>query len=65
MVDLYALTNLQYAPWQVPSAVLYHDVPCRNCYKSVCPQGHHACLDQLAPARVVSAVRTLLQRHVR
>lgn len=60
VVDLYALTNPQHAPWQVESRVLYHDVPCRFCYRSVCPQGHHACLRLLAPERVAQAARELL-----
>lgn len=55
VVDLYALTNPQHTPWQVPSRVLYHDVPCRYCYKSVCPQGHHNCLRLVSPQDVVSA----------
>jgi lipopolysaccharide heptosyltransferase II len=45
VVDLYALTNPQHTPWLVPHRVLSKDVPCKNCYKSVCPHGHHACLD--------------------
>lgn len=61
VVDVYALTNPQHTPWRVPSRVLFHDVPCRNCYKSICPQGHHACLQQLAPERVVAAALELLQ----
>lgn len=60
VVDLYALTNPQHAPWQVPHRVLYHDVPCRYCYRSVCPQGHHACLRLLDPERVAAAARELL-----
>ena len=44
VVDLYALTNPQHTPWQTPHRVLYRDVPCRWCYRSVCPEGHHACL---------------------
>ncbi|GAB3549015.1 hypothetical protein GCM10027343_30220 [Noviherbaspirillum agri] len=60
VVDLYALTNPQHTPWQVPSRVLFHDVPCRHCYKSVCPQGHHACLAEVAPQRVVHAALELL-----
>jgi lipopolysaccharide heptosyltransferase II len=60
VVDLYALTNPQHAPWQVPNRVLFHDVPCRYCYKSVCPQGHHACLAGVAPERVVQAAGELL-----
>lgn len=60
VVDLYALTNLQHTPWQVPHRVLYHDVPCRICYKSICPEGHHHCLQLLEPQQVVSAVLELL-----
>jgi lipopolysaccharide heptosyltransferase II len=62
VVDLYALTNPQHTPWQVQSRVLFEDVPCRNCYKSVCPKGHHRCLAGIAPARVADAVCELLQR---
>jgi len=61
LVDLYALTNPQHTPWQVASRVLFHDVSCRFCYKSVCPQGHHDCLDKVAPAQVAAAVHGLLR----
>ncbi|HWD71984.1 MAG TPA: glycosyltransferase family 9 protein [Actinomycetota bacterium] len=44
VLDLYALTNPQHTPWMVPCRVLSHDVACRWCYKSVCPEGHHHCL---------------------
>jgi lipopolysaccharide heptosyltransferase II len=60
LVDLYALTNPQHTPWQVEHRLLYHDVACRNCYKSVCPQGHHDCLVKIDPARVADAVCSLL-----
>jgi ADP-heptose:LPS heptosyltransferase len=60
LVDLYALTNPQHTPWQSPSRVLFHDVPCRDCYKSICPMGHHDCLRKVAPAQVAEAVRSLL-----
>src|SRR5690606_33252539 len=60
VVDLYALTNPQHTPWQVASRVLNHDVPCRNCYSSVCPQGHHACLLKVEPQQVADAARELL-----
>ena len=52
VVDLYALTNPQHTPWQVPSRVLSHDVPCRWCYSSVCRTGHHLCLRGVAPVEV-------------
>jgi lipopolysaccharide heptosyltransferase II len=64
VVDLYALTNPQHTPWQVPHRVLSHDVPCRNCYKSECPHGHHACLDVPVDA-VVSAACELWNRRDR
>ena len=60
VVDLYALTNPQHAPWGVPSRVLSHDVPCKYCYKSVCPEGHHNCLRLVTPDRVIQATRDLL-----
>jgi lipopolysaccharide heptosyltransferase II len=55
VVDLYALTNPQHTPWMVPSRVLYHDVECRYCYKSACPQGHHRCLSLVDPEDVARA----------
>ncbi|WP_368639399.1 glycosyltransferase family 9 protein [Castellaniella ginsengisoli] len=63
LVDLYALTNPQHSPWQVPHRLLYHDVPCRNCYSSVCREGTHACLEGVDPQRVVAAVHELLERQ--
>jgi lipopolysaccharide heptosyltransferase II len=61
VVDLYALTNPQHTPWQVASRVLFHDVPCRFCYKSVCPQGHHHCLTKVSPERVADAALELMR----
>ena len=65
VVDLYALTNLQHTPWMVPHRVLFHDVPCRLCYASVCPQGHHDCLRLVPPAAVADAAVALARsgRH--
>lgn len=60
VVDLYALTHPQHTPWHVRNRVLFHDVPCRFCYRGTCDQGHHACLDGVAPGRVADAVRELL-----
>ncbi|NSX02678.1 glycosyltransferase family 9 protein [Cupriavidus gilardii] len=60
VVDLYALTNPQHTPWQVPHRTLYADVPCRYCYKSVCPQQHHRCLNDVGVPDVVAAARELL-----
>lgn len=61
IVDLYALTNPQHTPWQVPSRVLFRDVPCRYCYKSVCPEGHALCLTGVPPSETVQATIELLR----
>jgi lipopolysaccharide heptosyltransferase II len=61
VVDLYALTNPQHTPWRVPSRVLNHDVPCRNCLKSVCPLGHHNCLRLVTPEAVAQAAHELIE----
>jgi len=61
VVDLYALTNPQHTPWQVPARVLNHDVPCRNCQRSVCDQPGHGCLRGVAPQAVADAARDLMQ----
>ena len=62
VVDLYALTNPQHTPWAVPNRVLFHDVPCRICYKSICPEGHHHCLRLVEPETVVEATLNLLEQ---
>lgn len=60
VVSLYALTNPQHTPWGVPCRILSHDVPCRNCFKSVCPLGHHDCLRRVPPDAVSAAALDLL-----
>ncbi len=55
VVDLYALTNPQHTPWLVPHRTLSRDVPCRNCYRSVCPHGASVCLDVTVDAVVNAA----------
>jgi lipopolysaccharide heptosyltransferase II len=59
VVDLYALTNPQHAPWRVPHRLLSHDVPCKFCYKSVCPEGHHKCLVLVDPEDAAQGAREL------
>ncbi|MBI0328321.1 glycosyltransferase family 9 protein [Burkholderia plantarii] len=60
VVDLYALTNPQHAPWQTPHRVLFRDVECRWCYRGVCPQQHHGCLLGVTPDEVAAAALELL-----
>lgn len=59
-VVLYALTNPQHTPWRTASQVLSYDVPCKHCYKSLCPQGHHNCLLGISAEEVASAAFALL-----
>jgi ADP-heptose:LPS heptosyltransferase len=61
VIDLYALTNPQHTPWRVQHAVLCNDVPCRWCYKAVCPEGHHLCLRGVEPDRIARAALQLLR----
>ena len=63
VVDLYALTNMQHAPWQVLHQLLFHDVPCKNCYKSICPEEHHNCLRLVPPEAVVAAACRLMKQN--
>jgi ADP-heptose:LPS heptosyltransferase len=60
LVALYALTNPQHTPWQAAARVLSHDVDCRWCLKSRCPQQHHACLRGVMPEEVADAALSLL-----
>jgi lipopolysaccharide heptosyltransferase II len=60
IVSLYALTNPQHTPWGVPHRLLNRLVPCAFCYKSVCPEGHHACLRAVSPEQVIAAALELL-----
>jgi ADP-heptose:LPS heptosyltransferase len=61
VVDVYALTNPQHTPWGIPSRVLFQDVPCRWCYRSVCPEGHHRCVRGVSPRQIVSAALSVLR----
>lgn len=63
VVDLYALTNPQHAPWQVRHRLLYQPVPCHTCYQSICPRGDNRCLSEVPPVWVAAAVQELLQER--
>lgn len=65
VVDLYALTNPQHTPWRVPHRVLNADVPCRNCYRSVCDQPGHPCLRGVSVDDAVAAAQALLRGRTR
>lgn len=52
VVDIYALTNPQHTPWMVKHSLLYHEVSCAYCYKSICPQVHNNCINLVSPQRI-------------
>lgn len=58
---LYALTHPQHTPWKVDARVLNHDVPCRHCMESVCPELHHDCLRGVEPETVARAALDLIR----
>jgi len=62
LVVLYALTNPQHFPWRCPSKTLFFDVPCKFCYKSICPQGHHFCLKKVSAEEVAQAAKEVIER---
>lgn len=64
VVVIYALTNPQHTPWKVPHRLLFHDVSCKYCYKSICPEGHHDCLRLVSPYTVVNAACELLNERI-
>jgi len=63
LVELYALINPQHTPWKGVSRVLSHDVPCKNCFRSVCPMEHHDCLRLIDPQEVADAALALLAKN--
>lgn len=63
VVVTYALTNPQHTPWRAISRVLSYEVPCRNCYKSICPEGHHRCLLGISAENVADAALELLAQR--
>ncbi|MCL5411152.1 MAG: glycosyltransferase family 9 protein [Patescibacteria group bacterium] len=58
-VVLYALINNQHTPWGNDSKILNHEVPCKNCLKSLCPLGHNDCLQKVDPEEVINAAEAL------
>jgi hypothetical protein len=40
--------------------VLFRDVPCRYCYKSISSEGQHDCVRRVTPAKVASVTLELL-----
>lgn len=60
IVGVYGSTSDRYTPPLAPkSKVVHTDIECRPCFKRECPLGHLKCLKDLAPERVIEAIREL------
>lgn len=59
VVDIYAKTNPQHTPWQVPAKVLYFDVPCKDCERGICAKKKHPKIKPLKEERIINAALDL------
>jgi heptosyltransferase-2 len=61
VIGLYGPTSPALAPpLSAQAVILSEDLPCSPCGKRICPLGHHNCLNDLAPERLMAALRPLL-----
>lgn len=61
VVSLFGPTHIAWTRTHHPHALhLQQPVPCGPCQKGVCPLGHHRCMTELAPERVLTACLRLL-----
>lgn len=61
VVDIYALTNPQHTPWMVKHSLLFHQVQCAYCYKSICPEFHNDCINLISVERIFNETLDLLK----
>lgn len=61
VLTLFGPTHLAWTRTQHPRAWhMFHSVPCGPCQRPTCLEGHHRCLRDLAPDRVLAAASRLL-----
>ena len=54
--------DIEWGPWQVPHRIVTSSHPCRPCGRDGCGGGKRSeCLEVIAPAEVLDAVRSLLE----
>ncbi|MFV0447197.1 MAG: lipopolysaccharide heptosyltransferase II [Vibrio sp.] len=58
VVGIYGSTSPTYTPpLAEKKAIVHTDIECRPCFKRECPLGHLKCLKDLAPSRVIDALK--------
>lgn len=66
VVTLYGPTHIAWTETYYEQAIhVQESVPCGPCQQRVCPLGHHRCMTELRPQRVLNAVTTLLDQTPR
>lgn len=59
VVALYGATSPHFTPPLASSAtIIAKEVDCGPCFKRICPEGHHKCMQSLLPDQVVAALDT-------
>ena len=66
VISLFGPTHIAWTRTYHPQAIHMHQpVPCGPCQRPVCPEGHHRCMRELSPERVIQAAIELLGRNRR
>lgn len=66
VITLFGPTHIAWSETFATNAFhLQHPVDCGPCQQRVCPLGHHRCMVELTPERVLEAARMLLKRTAR
>ncbi len=61
-VGIYGSTSPEFTPPLTDTAMIFgEDLPCRPCFRRVCPYGHTDCLRKLKPEKLFPAIERFLE----